>query len=454
MIKRLLLPILATLILSAGFAAPSSAAVIGVSGAVRPGHVAEDVKAIQDLGAAWVLVTISWADVEPTRGKFDFTKTDAIIRSLAQARISVLATVKCSSPWGTVYPPGGTSLSSAPKSYDEYAKFVKAVVARYGGAGSASGLGGSVRVWQLEDESEGRSGWASNSDSLIRTVQTGANEIRRTDKGATILVGGVASETILYSAIYDKYIKDSVEVSQGRSSVTITRAALAGNRRFLTKYRSARALLTSVRDEVDGVALRLFGRADLIDAEIRWARAKLKGLGYPAGTPIWVTACGGPDAHYSAVSADANAAEVAKRVVSLVSGGVQGVFWAPMLADSEAAAANPDIAAMALVDKTGARRPSFGVYQTLASKLEDATGGERLSAAHGIYFYRLDRKQGALFAAWSRVKVEATLMVPDGMYTITRFNLAAGGKPQVSTATASGGLKVMLNSTPLLVEAR
>jgi hypothetical protein len=65
-----------------------------------------------------------------------------------------------------------------------------------------------------------------------------------------------------------------------------------------------------------------------------------------------------------------------------------------------------------------------------------------------------EQRRGPLYAAWSRVKVEVKLPLPNGTYTLTRFDLSSGGKPEASTVTASGGLKAMLSSTPIIVEAR
>src|SRR5438128_2245631 len=76
---------------------------------------------------------ISWDLAEPARGQFDLAPYDRKVLAAAGAGIDVLALVVRSPSWAAVQP--GQPFSP-PKHPADYAAFMRAMVARYGPAGS------------------------------------------------------------------------------------------------------------------------------------------------------------------------------------------------------------------------------------------------------------------------------------------------------------------------------
>jgi len=99
----------------------------------------------QKIGSAWTVITMTWPEVEPVRGRFDFAKFDQLVEAQAavgvqsQFRLLTCANDARGKPfWGTYPVPAGAELreghlctEEVPRSQQAWSEFVFALVHHY-----------------------------------------------------------------------------------------------------------------------------------------------------------------------------------------------------------------------------------------------------------------------------------------------------------------------------------
>ena len=113
-----------------------------------PGAVADRVAKLQDLGFGIVRVTVRWDVVEQTRGTFDWTRPDAVLKPLDEAGIDAVVTLYGTPEWAN----GGRGPNVAPVRGADFARFAGAVAEQYP----------SVRRWTIWNEPNQRP-WLSTA---------------------------------------------------------------------------------------------------------------------------------------------------------------------------------------------------------------------------------------------------------------------------------------------------
>ena len=84
-------------------------------------------------GFRWVREDFTWSVIEPARGRFVWSRTDALMRSAALLRMKVLAIATYAPGWATGH---GDSDKYPPSNPNDYAAFVGAIADRYGRGGT------------------------------------------------------------------------------------------------------------------------------------------------------------------------------------------------------------------------------------------------------------------------------------------------------------------------------
>jgi hypothetical protein len=135
---------------------------------------------LRALGAGLVRVYVYWAQVEPRPGEYDWHVVDALLAQLAPGD-EVWVTVCSSSPWGTSVPTDFQPPS--PATDDEaYARFVRALVERFGGR---------VGWWQCNNEpSNAGLLWAGSAEDYAHQLRIFARTVRQVEPGAKVVLGG------------------------------------------------------------------------------------------------------------------------------------------------------------------------------------------------------------------------------------------------------------------------
>ena len=104
---------------------------------------------VEQLKAKWVRCGIAWKQIEPSPGKYDWEHLDRVVNQTKQHNLHLLVTLRAFNPWAGIRIPEKQNQAQAqraatpPKDMAQFARFVKAVAARYKGRGVC---------WQIENE--------------------------------------------------------------------------------------------------------------------------------------------------------------------------------------------------------------------------------------------------------------------------------------------------------------
>jgi hypothetical protein len=172
---------------------------------------------MRDSGVEGVRVAFFWSEVQPyrrpqdvprgQRERFrervggvpsDFGHLDRIVAAAAARGIAVLPTVLRAPAWAAKYP---SRESSPPRSEAAYARFMAALVRRYGPSGSFWRANEElprlpVRGWQIWNEPYLKLYWTDQpryAPGYVRLLREAHTSIKRADPGARVVLSGLAS---------------------------------------------------------------------------------------------------------------------------------------------------------------------------------------------------------------------------------------------------------------------
>lgn len=208
---------------------------------------------IRALGGSWTKLYLIWNQVEPERGRYDWTAVDAFLAQLQSPEEALIA-VFSSSTWATrtkvtMLPPS-PALDPA-----DYERFVRALVEH---------CRGRVRYFQNDSEPNNPLYWSGTAAEFVRQLEVFHRAVKAADPQAVVIVGG-------YDGIFDPggYIPNQEK-------------GLA----FFDE------VLRDGRDAFDVFDLRLYADAYTIPARVAFMRKKMTDLGYER--PIVSTEYNGP----------------------------------------------------------------------------------------------------------------------------------------------------------------
>jgi hypothetical protein len=134
---------------------------------------------LRQLGAGMTKIYLFWNQLEPERGRFDWTASDAFVNQLhspGEGLISIFS----SSLWATrrasaILPP------SPAKNPDDYYRFVHALVLRYKGR---------VRYWQNDSEPNNPIYWSGTKEEFVDELRVFHKAVKDADPDAIVVAGG------------------------------------------------------------------------------------------------------------------------------------------------------------------------------------------------------------------------------------------------------------------------
>jgi hypothetical protein len=193
-----------------GFVGVTSEEVFGGSGSVRAKHLPMQRKA----GVRLLRQTFDWSTIELAPGAYNFFAHDRFVLDLAKHRIRVLPILfnppefRSSRPArranGGTYPPQSAAAMGA---------WAAKLVARYGPNGSLWRENPGVpkqpiRTWQIWNEPNLKVYWPSGPSArqYVRLLKTVGAAIKKVDRGAEIVTGGVAPSSLSGTINIFKYI--------------------------------------------------------------------------------------------------------------------------------------------------------------------------------------------------------------------------------------------------------
>lgn len=157
----------------------------------------EDIRA---LGAKWVRVDFNWAEIQPrNRDDYRWGAHDRVVQAAGRHQLKVMATLAYVPTWSqnqqcaVLTPPGPLRQKCSPSDNEDFARFARAAVIRYGRQG--------VHTWEIWNEPNLTGYWRTvtrpgtiyvDPAAYARTATAAAIELRNHDPEAFIITGGLA----------------------------------------------------------------------------------------------------------------------------------------------------------------------------------------------------------------------------------------------------------------------
>jgi hypothetical protein len=178
---------LATLALCAVLTAPASAAEKGIQTDLTSGLSSKQrsrtVSGVQDLGANWMRLTMSWSDIEPNaKGTYNMLGTyDAAFTSAATSGAKLVVTVDTSPQWAS----GRSDPESPPADPDDYADFLRFAATRWGDK---------VDAWEIWNEQNSSASWSTgpSPSGYAQLLKAAYPAVKHVDPTALVVYGGVS----------------------------------------------------------------------------------------------------------------------------------------------------------------------------------------------------------------------------------------------------------------------
>ena len=140
---------------------------------------------LRALGAGLARAYVTWNQVEPKPGRYDWTAVDALLAQIEPGD-EVWLTVVSASRWATETPTDFLPASPA-KEPTAYSLFVAALVAH---------CAGRVTYWQCNNEPSNTGLWTGSADAYAAQVSGFAKSVRSADAKATIVLGGCGFDVL------------------------------------------------------------------------------------------------------------------------------------------------------------------------------------------------------------------------------------------------------------------
>lgn len=373
----------------------------------------------EDLKFNIVRFDIYWYFIEPTRGGFNWTRTDLIVSTLP-SNVQLLFTVYCTAPWAIKgRRDAGNNLitsimpSTAPVDYTNYYNFVHALAARYKGR---------VRYYQVENEVYGaQSFWMGTSNEYLNLLQTGYHAVKDADPAASVLPAGIAFET--------------VDVTQ----------PIAPS--YQAAFNFIKLVYSSGKNYFDIADVHLYYTLESVPNRLQWLRALMSVNSY--SKPVWVSEIGGLDSRAYADSADTaeQSIDLVKRYVLAFAGSVDKVFWLSVHKAKDAE--SPPWVYMTLTKDAAAlnKNPAYHTLKLLISKIDNFTG---VTAVTGGYKFTVAGETVLVLWKETSAIVDLSAYFSNSSVQITHIVTDASDSIPVVQTTASNAVQV--GREPVFVE--
>lgn len=219
---------------------------------------------LKEVGAGFTKVYLFWNQLEPAKGKYDWSALDAFANQLPSPDAGLVALFS-SSQWGSEKPSAMLPPSPA-KNPEDYYRFVFEMVKH---------AKGRVRFWQNDCEPNNPIYWSGSKEQFVAQSKVFYKAVKDADPTAVVLIGG-------YDGLF---VPPSLAEMNGKKLRPFPQQE-AGLEFFDYVLREA-------KDAFDLFDLRLYGDPYTIPARIEFFRGKMKSYGYER--PLVCTEYGGPN---------------------------------------------------------------------------------------------------------------------------------------------------------------
>src|SRR6266545_4637503 len=363
------------------------------------------------LRAGATFYELVWCDVEPQRGRTDWSAPDQVVRSAGRLGYAMFLKLRVGSCWATrqaqpVQPRGakGKTASAMPADLDAYRAWVGTAVRRYAPLG--------VHEWAIENEVNAANFWDGTPTDYERLAAIAAATVRAADPHGLVVDCGISSTAYGVAiagdllrrgrgaeavAAYQRYYARRFE-RRGRDFPEV--ADEAGLRAALTSAEARRSLAflevanrLASRRVVDVHQLHFYESWDNLPGLLAYLRSAL-----PPGFPLqaWEVGMfwpGGGD------DQAARAGELTKTVSLLLAAGVRPLIWLPLAFDPEGRHA--DEPRYGLLEPDGRTRQAGVAFERLAAAVAGADSWEGV-AGGDLAGVAIGRGRSSALVVWSQ----------------------------------------------------
>jgi hypothetical protein len=125
-------------------------------------------------GIAWIRVDFNWFMMQPARGVYDWSTTDAVVSEAHARGLNVYATLAYTPEWAN----GGQGLNAPPLNSDDWYNFVYETVSRYRHH---------VRHWGMWNEPNFTAFWSGSVEQYLQMIlEVGARAVRDVQGGLVL----------------------------------------------------------------------------------------------------------------------------------------------------------------------------------------------------------------------------------------------------------------------------
>lgn len=152
-----------------------------------------DLEEARRAGASVLRIAFGWDAMEPERGRYDWSFWDEFVRLATEDHRIRLIPYVCYTPAWAAKDAGTDHWRSPPRDPEDFARFMAAIVARYRHA---------ISSWELWNEPDNRAYWLGSREEFAALVRAGSRAVRTTDPRATVVLGGIATETDFLEGLF------------------------------------------------------------------------------------------------------------------------------------------------------------------------------------------------------------------------------------------------------------
>jgi hypothetical protein len=349
-----------------------------------------------------------WCEVEPRPGQRDWSRVDEVARSADALGYGLFLKLRVGTCWATGGKGGRErgerrkTASALPADLGAYEDFVRAAVTRYSARG--------VHEYAIENEVNAPIQWDGTAQDYERLAVVAARAIRAADPDARVLDSGISSTgygTVVAARLLAQGQPDQAVAAYRRwyarrfgvraddfpevADAAQLRSVLAGDRARRDAELVAVTVGLAQRHVVDAWQAHFYEPWDNAGTLLAYLRDSL-----PQGFPVeaWEVGLFWPQ---GAGDRRAQAAEAAKLVSRLLTGGVTRVIWLPLAYNPEGR--HDSEVRYGLLDPGGGVRPAGRVLGDLAQAAREAKW--RPPARPGISGIVVERPGRVLALLWS-----------------------------------------------------
>lgn len=152
-----------------------------------------DIKLVRDSGFSWVKQNFGWKDMEPSKGQFDWRKSDRIVLAINDAGMDMVVRLDYAPEWAAPGchsdDPGKNLIQGPPRNAQDFANFATAVATRYRGRIRA------YEIWNEPNLAREWCGKAPNAKEYTDLLRAAYTAIKAADPTAWVISAGLSPTT-------------------------------------------------------------------------------------------------------------------------------------------------------------------------------------------------------------------------------------------------------------------